>query len=62
MDSSIIEKHDFTTVIPKHVAMSSKNWFGPVKCNLLLDQMTSRNLSTSFVEYVNVLWTWCWVQ
>jgi hypothetical protein len=37
------------------VAMSSKNWFGPVKGYSLLDQMTSRNLSTSSVEYVNVL-------
>jgi len=37
-----------------HVAMSSKNWFGPVKGYSLLVQMTSRNLSIS-VEYVNVL-------
>jgi len=28
----------------RHVAMSSKNWFGPVKGYSLLDQMTSRNL------------------
>jgi hypothetical protein len=35
-----------------HVAMSSKNWFGPVKGYSLLDQMTSRNLNTSSVEYV----------
>ena len=27
-----------------HEAMSSKNWFGPVKGYSLLDQMTSRNL------------------
>ena len=39
----------------RHVAMSSKNWLGPVKSYSLLDQMTSRNLSTSSVEYVNVL-------
>ena len=32
-----------------------KSWFGPVKGYSLLDQMTSRNLSTSSVEYVNVL-------
>jgi len=29
--------------------------FGPVKGYSLLDQMTSMNLSTSSVEYVNVL-------
>jgi hypothetical protein len=34
--------------------VSSKYWFGPVKGYLLLDQMTSRNLTTSSVEYVNV--------
>ena len=38
-----------------HVIMSSKNWFNQVKGYSLLDQMTSRNLSTSSVEYVNVL-------
>jgi hypothetical protein len=38
-----------------HVAMSSKNWFGPVKGYSLLVQMTSRNLSTSSVQYVNIL-------
>jgi hypothetical protein len=38
-----------------HAAMSSKNWVSPVKGYSLLDQMTSRNLSTSSVEYVNVL-------
>ena len=37
------------------VAMSSKNWFGPVKGYSLLVQMTNRNLSTSSGEYVNVL-------
>ena len=37
----------------RHVAISSKNWFGPVKGYSLLDQMGSRNLSTSSVEYVN---------
>ena len=41
-----------------HVAMSSKNCFGPVKGYLLLDQMTSRNLITSSVEcecHVNLM-------
>jgi hypothetical protein len=30
-----------------HVAVSSKNWFGPVKDYSLLDQITSQNMSTS---------------
>jgi hypothetical protein len=29
-----------------NVTLSSKNWFGPVKGYSLLDQVTSRNLST----------------
>jgi hypothetical protein len=37
------------------VNSSSRNWFGPVNGYSLLDQMTSRNLNTSSVEYVNVL-------
>jgi hypothetical protein len=39
----------------EHVTMSSKNRFGPVKMYSLLDQLTSRNLSSSYVEYANVL-------
>lgn len=42
-----------------HVTMSSKNWFGRVKMYSLLDKLTSRNLSTTSVEYVNVLLTLC---
>ena len=30
---------------------STKNWFGPVKDYSLLDQTTSRNLSTSSEKY-----------
>jgi len=53
-DYRLVSSHSFLRSVG-HVAMSSKNGYGSVKGYSLLDQMTSWNLSTSSVEYVNVL-------
>ena len=52
MNHALAEIYQSFTRFVGHMSMSSKNWFGPVNGCSLLDQMSSRNLSTSSVEYV----------